>query len=76
MLNGLGDVPSDWPGEGVIQKLTEYAAGSFIWARMVVELVAKLGPKVIDRLENMLSAVDSERGSVELMDNLLRENAL
>ncbi len=71
MPKGFEDMPSDWPGEEVIQQLTDYAAGSFIWAKMVVELVGKLGPQAVDRLEGMLSGI--ELGSVELMDNLYAE---
>ncbi len=52
----------------LLQCLTDYAAGSFIWAKIVVELVEKFGPKAVDDLEGMLSGV--ERGSVELTDNL------
>ncbi len=68
MPKGFENLSSDWPGEEVIQQLTDYAAGSFIWAKMVVELVGKLGPQAVDHLEGMLNGV--ELGSVELMDNL------
>ncbi len=68
MRKDFEGVRSDWPGEQVFQRLTEHAAGSFIWAKMVVELVGKLGPQTVDHLEDMLSGV--EAGSVGLMDNL------
>ncbi len=64
----LETVPGNWPGEEVIQQLTEHAAGSFIWAKMVVELVRKLGPQAVDHLDNTLSGV--ELGGVELIYNL------
>ncbi len=57
-------MPSEWPGEDVIRRLTEFAAGSFIWAKMVVEMV-KLDP-VGGRLENILDGV----GSVGNVDDL------
>ncbi len=62
------DVNSSWPSEEVIDKLTEYAAGSFIWAKMAVELVGKLGPQAVDRVEDILGGV--ELGSIELVYNL------
>ncbi len=62
------DMSLDWPGKEVVQKLTEYAAGSFIWAKMVVELVGKLGPQAVDRIEDILGGI--ELGSVELLYNL------
>ncbi len=68
MRKDVKDIPSNWPVDKVVQQLTEYAAGSFIWAKMVVELVKKLGLQTVDRLEDILSGV--EVGSVELMDNL------
>ncbi len=37
------DLPLEWPGEELIQRLVEFAAGSFICAKMVVEMV-KLRP--------------------------------
>ncbi len=61
------DMPSDWPGEDVIQRLTEFAAGSFIWAKMVVEMV-KLEP-VGRRLENILDGL----GSIGNIDDLYGE---
>ncbi len=57
MRGDFTDIPPDWPSDKAIQQLTDYAAGSFIWAKMVVELVGKLGPPAVDRLEDMLSGV-------------------
>ncbi len=68
MRKDVKGMPSNWPDDKVVQQLTEYAAGSFIWAKMVVELVGKLGPQAVNCLEDMLSGV--ELGSVKLMDNL------
>ncbi len=68
MRKDVKGMPSNWPDDKVVQQLTEYAAGSFIWAKMVVELVGKLGPQTFDRLEDMLSG--AEVGSVKLIDNL------
>ncbi len=60
MRKGFEDIPSDWPGDEMIQKLTEHAAGSFIWAKMVVELAGQLGPHVVDHLDDILSGVELE----------------
>ncbi len=68
MRKDVKGMPSNWPDDKVVQQLTEYAAGSFIWAKMVVELVGKLGPQAVDCLAGTLSGI--EVGSVKLMDNL------
>ncbi len=57
MQKDTKDLPSEWPGEEVIQRLTEFAAGSFIWAKMVVEMV-KLDP-ISHRLESILDGLGS-----------------
>ncbi len=67
MQKGRKDLPSDWPGEELIQRLMEFAAGSFIWAKMVVEMV-KLDPVGL-RLENMLDG----HGSIGNIDDLYGE---
>ncbi len=67
MQKGIKDLPSDWPGEELIQRLMEFAAGSFIWAKMVVEMV-KLDPVAL-RLENMLDG----HGSIGNVDDLYGE---
>ncbi len=64
MQKDTKDIPSEWPGEDVIQRLVEFAAGSFIWAKMVVEMV-KLDP-VDRRLENILGGL----GSIGNVDDL------
>ncbi len=35
------NLPSDWPGTELIEEMTAYAAGSFIWADMVVENIGE-----------------------------------
>ncbi len=67
MSKDFKDIPSksDWPGEQIIQQLSEYAAGSFILAKMLVELVGKLDP---GRLEDLLNG--NELGSTGDVDIL------
>ncbi len=67
MQKDIKDMPSEWLSEEVIQRLTEFAAGSFIWAKMVVEMV-KLDP-IGRRLENILDGV----GSIGNIDDLYGE---
>ncbi len=61
----LKDAHPYWRGEEVIQQLVEYAAGSFIWAKMIVELV-KLDP-VGRRLEDILNGNELGSGDVDIL---------
>ncbi len=57
---------TDWLDEKVIRRLTEYAAGSFIWAKMVVEWV-KIDP-VHRRLDDILNGNEvSNAGDVDIL---------
>ncbi len=56
--------------EELLQQLTNYASGSFIWAKMAVDLVEKFGPQAVDRLEEILGGNQPELGSVAQVYNL------
>ncbi|KLO08317.1 WD40 repeat-like protein [Schizopora paradoxa] len=60
-------LPSIWPTKIEIQEMTNYAAGLFIWADMVVSYVAgtkrNAGYDPVKRLENVLNDMRDERRS-------------
>ncbi len=43
-----------WPGPGPLVKLTEYAAGLFIWARMVIGFICERDGNPFERLKEVL----------------------
>ncbi len=56
---------SDWPGEAVIQEITDYAAGLFIWADVVVKYVGlrTVGSNPEKRLADVLNDINVHPGN-------------
>jgi hypothetical protein len=58
-----------WPGEAIIKRLTERAAGLFIWAETVIRFVEQGFPK--DQLDLILNGAFREEG--DAIDELYRQ---
>ncbi len=56
---------SDWPSEAAIQEMTDYAAGLFIWADMVVKYVGQVtgGGIPNERLKRVLADIQAHPGN-------------
>ncbi len=67
-------LPSDWPGEAVILEITDYAAGLFIWADVVIKYVGlrTVGSNTEKRLADVLSDIKvhpgNQRGKQRVFD--------
>ncbi len=54
---------SKWPTKEEIEAMTEYAAGLFIWANMVIEYVGQRAGNPVKRLENVLGDIKPQSGN-------------
>lgn len=52
-----------WPGEQTINTLTKYAAGLFVWAKMVIEFVGQRGGEPVDRLQSLIQDLQNPKHS-------------
>ncbi|KLO10069.1 hypothetical protein SCHPADRAFT_535108 [Schizopora paradoxa] len=55
----LGYYDPSWPGDQTINTLTNYAAGLFVWARMVTEFVGRKNGAPIHRLQLLMEDLHS-----------------